>query len=562
MHPVRQAFSSIKNWIRSNGPFLIKVAALAVFFAVFRRIYIWVFLQGRFVDDSIYHTPSMVLASLKSPVNTGIFLLSIWLVRSARKTVTWGTTNLGLATKILIFSIVLILTWNYSTYDYNFFLNQSHWIDRLLLITLAGSVLFSPLAVVFHLPVLYIIFSQFGYPLGGASTTDKIMLFELEMLFAAFVMWSAFGQRMRSLSAKRSRLFSPFFSEENTLHSEAHFTVFWVIALAVVGSCYFFPGLKKLSIGPTYVEWFLNDRLDNMAASGFLRRMGSLQTLIFGANAFTKIIGFVEAYRKPLLTIAVLIELSGFLILANRKLATLFLLAAIGLHFGIAFVSGIFFWKWILIDLVLLFLIVSNKVGIAQLFTKRNFIASLLLLCLAAPLWSPPTLGWFDLKNIYYFTISVEGKSGQLYSVDPNYMDPYDLYFSFMRYFFLVDNKIFVGSTEDYNAASKIQASTLDDIQAIEDELGENYYDPALAAQFEDFLKVFFQSLNEHPERKDIIPNFLRPPYHIQFLQESNEYAAQEPVDRIIIGFVEQYFDGKAHSIYREETVLDFALDE
>ena len=57
------------------------------------------------------------------------------------------------------------------------------------------------------------------------------------------------------------------------------------------------------------------------------------------------------------------------------------LLGLIGLHLGILVVSGIFFWKWIVVDLLLVVVLLTlPTVSLREIYNRRMFVVSLLLI--------------------------------------------------------------------------------------------------------------------------------------------------------------------------------------
>ena len=129
-----------------------------------------------------------------------------------------------------------------------------------------------------------------------------------------------------------------------------HRQAFILLTCTVVASQYFHAGLNKILLGPHPRTWLTENHLSQIFVGahvngGWLRPL-SISTIRQIANALSSV--------DPLLTsVTLFVECGMILLLLHRKLLPWLLSAAVGLHVGILFLTGIFFWKWIVFDLML-----------------------------------------------------------------------------------------------------------------------------------------------------------------------------------------------------------------
>ncbi len=81
-----------------------------------------------------------------------------------------------MALRWLIVVVVLLATWLGSTYDYNLFFNQAHYVDRFSLILLGILIVWRPVFVFPFLLLLLGILYQFSYPYEGNPSWPELNL--------------------------------------------------------------------------------------------------------------------------------------------------------------------------------------------------------------------------------------------------------------------------------------------------------------------------------------------------------------------------------------------------
>ena len=244
-----------------------------------------------------------------------------------------------------------------------------------------------------------------------------------------------------------------------------------------------------------------------------------------------------------------LIELSSILILFNRQLSSVILFGFILLHFFIFIFSGIFFWKWMLLNLFLIILIYRLDLKYSKtLFSRPNFILSVLLILLSPIYLNPLKLGWIDSNLNNFYDIKLVGESGRVYNVSRDFMSPYDIIFSQNRFYFLNKEAMLVdtyGTCFNIDTCDKLRKIT--ERSVLEKEInslqGKYFYNKKKIGRFNHFIKVYFTNLNLKLS-KDIIINRFSPPFHINNFSPNNTYNFQEKVVNVLIVYIRTFYDG------------------
>ena len=117
---------------------------------------------------------------------------------------TWLAFDSSLLLKQIIIVPVLIVAWSYSLYAYNAYYDQSHWVDRALMVVFAAGAVWRPQLVLLCLYQARLIAWQFDYPLVGQfSMVETEVPFHLLALIPALLsrapLRHAFRPRMRWL---------------------------------------------------------------------------------------------------------------------------------------------------------------------------------------------------------------------------------------------------------------------------------------------------------------------------------------------------------------------------
>ncbi len=424
----------------------------------------------------------------------------------------WTSFEHGRYLRWFVFVVTLASAWTFASYEYNLYLDQSHALDRLLLLVFAGLVLWHPVFVAPYVLLGTVLVHQFHLGIAGFNWLDKRILFDVLILFMAVLYLSLL---------KKQRL-----------------AIYFGLVVCLLSANYFVPGLAKLR-----TVWVFEDDLANLAlachANGWLRGVGE--------SDFVAAVQKLGWLNRPLVVGTLVIELLSLIIFVRRRFVTTMLLMAVALHVGIYISSGICFWKWALLNvLAIVFLARAPQSFVAPLFTRAFFVTSMAVIALS-PLYARPTwLVWFDTPLDEFYEFEAVGQSGQVYHVPRTFMAPYDLVFAQNRFWYLTEEPLLVGTfgaTSDIELDRALRKSTAEGVADLSKTQGKSRFNTQARDQLDRFLRIYFSTLNEG-RSKDWLLSPLQPPFHIQSSPRDISYAGQEPVTEIRVWFYRRFYDG------------------
>lgn len=463
---------------------------------------------------------SIVLRALQQPrfvlflLLPGLALLPFW------KRLRWSEIpGSEYGVRAFIGSVCLASAFTFSTYDYNLFLGQAHLLDRILMLVLAVCSFWHPVFAVFYYAIGMIVVQQFEFPLGTFDWLDKRILFVVLHLFTAFLAMATI-RRQRAI-------------------------IFVGLSASILAANYAFPGIAKIQ-----TPWVLQDNLGNLAVMTHLNGwFGRVST-----DSYLRIVGALGWINKPLLWTTLVVELGSLLLFLNRRYFWFIILGTVGLHFGIFFSSGICFWKWVLFNLGVLWMV--HRAPDSDLLFTRGFLVLSILAILSTPFNARPSwLVWFDAPADEFTEFEAVGLSGKEYHIERGFFEPHDLVFAQNRFYFANDEPALLGTFGATADAQLDRALTACTSPAQADSLIEARatvrYDAAQWTEFEAYLRTFFATLNERGS-KELWISRLRAPHHIWSQRPDPVYALQEPVREVKLVFHRVYYDGKkVHELRR-----------
>ena len=285
--------------------------------------------------------------------------------------------------------LAVTLGLSFSTYSYNYFLDQPHYVDRGLLMGLSLLTAVHPFFLPLFLLQAYVVTGQFNHPLVY-SWTDKILLFQLLGLAVVFLPIKLINRR-------------------------AGFVPYLVVALSVIATFYFVPGIGKVKL-----NWLSINHTANIVGAAHFQN----GWLIVDPSWYHWIREITTKTDWLLKSMTLAIEVGTVFVLGRRWLAAALLAGCALLHVGIFVTSGIFFWKWIVVDLAFGFVILGLREPLTgRLFNSRQLVVGLCFIGFYG--FSSPrvvNLAWYDSNMMFRFEIAAIGGSGRSYEVAPLYV--------------------------------------------------------------------------------------------------------------------------------------------
>jgi len=444
----------------------------------------------------------------------GLLALAAWTRSLGPK---WEALPYGLRFRALAVLLAGALAWSFGTYSYNAFFDHSHLIDRLLLIGLVALIAWRPAFIWAFVLALFPLYWQFTLPIGGASMIESLLLVRVLVLLGVAYLGRSLALRVRGTDV-----------------------LFLVVIL--IAAAYWASGAGKLNLE----SWLADDRpyylLYATHANGWLSKVS--------AASVDQLAGVLAAMNWPVKLFTLAIEGGAIFALTRRGVLRLFLIGCLILHTGIFISSGFFFWRWMLLDGAVLLLFASSKRVALPIFSPI-YIALSILLVVTGPSWSRPgKLAWRDAPMSYSYRFEAESADGTRYSLPPRFFEPYGYQFTLSNFLHLVDAPrldIVTGATSGEIAAALADAQTLQDVVAVEEELGRVRYNPDYAENLDAFLRQFVLERAAHP------PSALKTYIQAPPLLWTSPYRPVLPADveleRVIITNVTSLYTGDR---YRE----------
>ncbi len=439
----------------------------------------------------------------------------------------WNTFAEGRKLRLFALVVAAVLAWGAAFAPYNLFFDQAHALERLLTLLFVALIWVHPGFVPFALILMMTLFHELRHPLGVFTWTDKRVVFDSLIVFSFFL-------PLRLVLGKVSS--RPYI----------------FVVLCMLAAWYYEAGLAKWQL-----DWHEHDELSFLLAvstdNGWLPGLSE--------EALRRLVEVTAALNPLLVWVTLIMEFGAIAVLAVRRSPPLFCICWAVLHVAIFAASGIFFWKWIVLNLALLLVLGSLD------FHPRNRWSRAFIFVLSVALihntwiWRPVALGWYDTPFSPVFRMTAVGLSGMRYEVAPSYLAPYDITFAQGRFAYLDETRPLVGT---YGAT--LDLATLKAAKAGLQELEKHRTKRPLSAQdrarreaYDRLIREFFGHLNAHLASSGERPRWagwLRSPMHIwTFPVGPRPYRGQEPVNRIEVRLEESYYDGARKHVFSDRLV-------
>ncbi len=457
----------------------------------------------------IYEQRILMIAAARSPwfwamfsIATSVFCCSrhlLWQMIDCWRSIRW----------VLVPSIAMFV-WSYSLYDFNYYLERWHFLDRSVLVLLGGLSVWRPRFLGFFVLQLGILLGQFSHPLVF-SWTDKSVPIDILVLIQFFLV----GRSLR------------LFRDSQLL----------VAILLVLAAHFFRPGIGKVLLNWNYYNDLSNLVMSAIHQNAWLAWLSDEQKF--------QVLEFTAFIKMPLQFATVLLEISAVIYLWNRRLLICLILANIGLHLGIFVASGILFWKWMIVEAGIVVAIASLPREVASRTFGRRQAFFFAVLVIGSYFYYPtaPVLAWYDASLAVHYRIEVIGEFDS-YQIPPRNLAPFDLHFAQGRLGFLDSKPMLVDCLGSCTSVKVFQECSLidssDDLVRIRAELGKS---SNCEIRIEDFKKLIGNYLRQdspcaESNLSTLFP-FPRPPQHIWTFSQPDPdllvWKGQEPAEEVLI---------------------------
>ncbi|MGI9287858.1 MAG: hypothetical protein ACR2P1_20905 [Pseudomonadales bacterium] len=526
-----------QHWDRQR-PSVMTVLNCALLVALFVVVNRFVVGHLAYIPEANYYQDSIALASVQylwqerrlwPPLAAAVFFIAL---RYRCVVASWNESDFPQSARLFISLTAFLLAWTFATYDYNLFLDRGHIVDRLLLLLAVPCIYWRPVFLLPFVCLLAPLIGQFNVPIGGYSWAQPYMPIRLLVLAVAALTLRCCIKR-------------------------CWFTDFLLVALCLIATHYWIPGLGKFNLG-----WHHADQISLLLPTTYAN--GWLPFL--DAGQLASLANFMALLDPALRLITLVLEWAVLFFLWRRSTAQLFLGCWVLFHCGVFFMSGIFFWKWIVIDIAcIIWLSYLSKTQLANLFSTPRFCISIVLIASAA-YWSKPTnLAWLDMPVTYTYRFSATTEDGKTYSLPPKFFAPYDYQFTLGNDFSYLSQHatlpIVWGGTSNTEVHRLVSAaSTADQVLSIESGHGAVRYNTAKAAAFDRFLRQFVQAYNRRGSKNTVFSS-IQAPRQLWTFPVSAALPEHSVITSIRIHEIVSYFDNHSYSEIATRFVRKVSVD-
>lgn len=308
----------------------------------------------------------------------------------------WSALSTYPSIRIAGVACCAILAWTYSSYDYNMYFNQGHIIERLALLVFIPLIWWRPIFILPFSVLVYAVVGQFQIVPGFSWTIPYLPLHMISAFCALGLLYVLSGK-----ITDREIIF---------------------ILLCILGAHYWSSGTGKLSI-----FWLFGDPIHHMLpatyANGWLGQW-PVDQLEHVTNVFSQ-------FNPIIRNLVVILELGTIALIFHRRISILLGFGLVAMHLGIFFASGIFFWPWMLVNLLLIFALSWNKnMGSKFSFTWQQK-GLFMVLIISSSYWSSATkLAWHDVPLSYTYVFECEDTNDKKYRLPVSFFEPFGYQFT------------------------------------------------------------------------------------------------------------------------------------
>lgn len=493
------------------------------------------FLRFNFLPQSAYEGPVILASALTHLPTLAFLILGLFVLFVRRSEITWAAIDPEWKTRGLVFLLQFPLVLQLAFYDYNYFYDHTHIVDRLAIVICWLLIARHPAFLFPFACIVMVVFFQLFHPLPGvnANWPDKLLPMRILFLLNACVFL---------------RLFV-------TLHR----SVLLLSTLVLTAGLYAHSAVSKLVLGPELWSWLTEDQLAFLFVGAY-KNGGWLASL--SDQQVVKIATWMKPFGLAQRVVTLLIEGGAVLIFLGRRPTRILLAGCIVLHLAILATSSIFFWKWIVVDFLLLVYAErywrSDEQSLPPLRARWLLVSFAMLLSLFVLYSEGPLFAWWDTRHCKYCTYEVETSDGDRVRLDPHYFAPYDLTFVQSRYYYAVPHKVIPGTfgvTYDIEARKVLNNMTVEEFPRVREQFGIDFYNTEQADAYRHFLQRYLTNAMKR-ERKNWLPTWFPPPYHFQSRIPSDTFWHGSQVVKLHVYFEEYFFDNEQiHQLSRTEVL-------
>lgn len=389
------------------GDDVIDLAHVVALFGVYAGLDLATRLLANIDDQQLRRSVLLVSAIASNPLAVIAFVAGLVLVAAGRLdrfTIRWQELDHGHALRWLATPLILLLAWQGGLYKYNFVLDRSHGVDRMLIIALAIGCLARPAFLVPFALQTRVIAAQFDYPFGttAAQNIDELLVIALLAIASAHIWFVISG------------------------HTDTAPVL--LLLGAAIATHFYIPGRTKMGI-----DWLATNDISNLPLSAYTvgwRGQGD-------GSWSRQMAEFARMLGRAGLVATLALELGALLAVTNYRLLRFWILMCIPFHVVLFAFTGFWFLSWIVLQLGLALLLwrpANRQWAHRNLTPARGAFAFGVVLLGGSTLFHPPSLAWLDAPVSYGYRIEATGESGTKYQVPISAFAPLEQELAFYRF--------------------------------------------------------------------------------------------------------------------------------
>lgn len=449
--------------------------------------------------------------------------------------------------KYFFIFILLVYAWGLLTLDYNLYFNQAYHFDRIILFLLLIFSIYSPISFIYFFLLSLLFFNQVMYPnFGNISFGTYINIKPINETLILFIIF---------MVIKR-------------VYKEFSIIAFFIALLALHASNYYIPVLGKILISTHGLDWIWINDLSNLLIAkyshGWLLEYIPLDSMLF-------IVEWVSFFTIPLQIFTFLMQAFALFVFINKRFSLfLFMLFELS-HLGILLLSGILFWKWILLNIGIVYVITKlNDKNSQKIFTYRMTLWMLPFILLGSGVFKAHKLAWYDTPLNNFNKVYVVTDNNERYAIDANLFHLYKFawYDGLLNSFncFLDEEIRTAWDTLDQTEIEQLTKISNESnltlirskIHDFEKKYGRNQFDITKQKQIREFFLKYFRAFNAY-QKKKIIWNYFTPPRHMyRSLDWDSSLNREFKIKEIEIVFSKNFYSQYYHKLIylKRETIV------
>ena len=357
-------------------------------------------------SDEVYQSVSPTWAAVAQSSTTAsvvvVAIVTAWCWRRVR----WRELGPNAdAMRGIVLAAAVCVGWSALFAPFNYWHGSWMSVERTALAGCIAAAVFRPGMIPPTVVAVYGLAGQYHTPLQH-SWTDREMVFHVLIWAWAFLLCRPFGWPV--VVAR-------------------HFVI---VLCGAMAAWFVLPAIGKWQLG-----WAAEEQVHHLTAAARYQN-GWLGWL--APETFDRTIGLLRRMNAPMVWSTLILETAAIGLLLSRRFTVGLLLGCIGLHVGIYVSSGVFFWKWMVVEAAVATAVWRWRAEGDRPVTGRAAWPLAAGVCglMLVGCDDLVRLAWYDEPIAYRFRMTATDREGRRYQVPASAMTPYDFPFAQARFHF------------------------------------------------------------------------------------------------------------------------------